>query len=182
MVNVGVYIGYFQAGMLLLKACYGNPDVVVDAEAARLRVLGVVEPPSETQSVLGLTVDYEPAGLKRRPDHVRRGFVHAFEDGVVLRTEPVFSELLQVFFLEIVLAPTGLLDTVYVARVVHGGQILIRSRLGLDERVIFEESKRLTQLYGQPHPQRVEGVALAERIGLKRRVVDKHGLPAHEPP
>src|ERR687886_384196 len=163
MVNVGVYIGYFQAGMLLLKACYGNPDVVVDAEAARLRVLGVVEPPSETQSVLGLTVDYDPAGLKRRPDHVRRGFVHTFED-------------------EVVLAPTGLLDTVYVARVVHGCQILIRSRVGLDERIIFEESKRLTQLYGQPHPQRVEGVALAERIGLKRRVVDKHGLPAHEPP
>jgi len=117
----------------------GDPGVVVDAEAARHPALGVVESAGEAQGVLDLAVHDEPASPHRRPGHAGARLVHAFEDGIVLGTEPVLFKLLEFVLLEVSLAPASLLHLVHVGHIVHGPQILVRRRLGLDERVPLQE-------------------------------------------
>src|SRR5919112_3829777 len=176
-VDVGIYVGDLDTRVLLFEARDGDRGIVVDAEATRLPFQGVVEPAGDAQSVLRLPVHDEPRGPEHPAYHVGARPVKVGEDRVVLRAEPVLLELL-----EVPLAPAGLLHAVHVARVVHGGQVLLRRRLGRDERVPFQEPQRLAQLDGHPEPHGVERVVLAEPVLLQRLVVDEGRSPAHGRP
>src|ERR687889_1648827 len=61
-------------------------------------------------------------------------------------------------------------------------QILVRRRLGLDERVPFQEPQRLAELDGHSKPHRVERMVATKPVLLERQVVDKSSPAAHSGP
>lgn len=100
--------------------------------------------------------------------------VEVREDRIVLRAEPVSYKLRKVPH-----PPARLLHPPYVAQIMHGPQIVVGRRLGRDERTLFQQPQRLAQLYGHPHPYRVERVVRAEPVSLQRRVMHKSRPAAH---
>src|SRR3712207_1994766 len=176
-VGVGINVGNPGAGVLFFDPRDGDRSVVVDAEAARLPLQGVVEATGDAQCVLRLAVHHQPRGPEYPAYHVGARPVKVGEDRVVLCTEPVLYKLF-----EVSLAPASLLHTAHVTRVVDGRQILLSRRLGLDEWVPPQKPQRLAQLDGHPEPHGVERMVLAEPVLLQRLVVHKGRPTAHGRP
>jgi hypothetical protein len=165
--------------MLFLEARYGDGGVVVDTEAAGLRVQGVVEAARDAHGVGRLAADDEPTGPQYRADHAGAGVVHVGEDRVVPRAESVVHQIPQIY-----LAPPGLLDHAHVGQAVDSGEVLVGRGLRRDQRIAFQKPQRLAELEGKPNAQGVEGMAPAEPVALERQVVDDgrratHGFGGH---
>jgi hypothetical protein len=121
----------------------------------------VVQPPSGAKGVLDLAVHYDLGSFESRPDNAGVGFMHALEDRVVLRAEPVSLEIF-----EDTLATTGFFHPPHVAPGVYECQVLICCRLGFDHLVLLQKPQRLAQLYEHADPYRFERVIAAEPVFL----------------